>query len=83
MVCACVSLCVQYFICVCVMLSAIQLPVISGFDVVVVMTPGGICIYYGSPLVPAKAAATLPGVYYGSPLVPAKAAATLPGGLQN
>ena len=39
----------------------------------------GICIYYGSPLVPAKAAATLPGVYYGSPLVPAKAAATLPG----
>ena len=36
-------------------------------------------IYYGSPLVPAKAAATLPGVYCGSPLVPVKAAATLPG----
>jgi hypothetical protein len=29
------------------------------------------CIYYGSPLVAAKAAAILPGVYYGSPSVPA------------
>jgi hypothetical protein len=39
----------------------------------------GICIYYGSPIVPAKAATTRPGVYYGSSLVPAKAAATIPG----
>ena len=41
------------------------------------------CIYYGSPLDAAKAAATLPGVYYGSPLDAAKAAATLPGVQQN